>query len=544
MPWTAKDVDRFKKGLSQEKKKKWVSIANSVLRECQSNNEGNCEQKAIRTANSRVNANKMETEKFIVQSTASLDYEIRTETHQGKEHIVVPVVMMVEGVHNGSRGPLLHTAQELGHIVDSWNGIPVVIDHPQDSAGNYVSANSPQVVDQAVVGRVYNSYMDGQKLKGEAWLDASKLRAASPEAEQAIRQKQPVDVSVGVFNDEEDTEGEWNGEVYTAVARNHRPDHLALLPGAQGACSWSDGCGVRVNKELSETLNLNVNEMSKKEEFKVFKDLNGQGLAVIPMQVNQEGMMELLGKVRQKLDSMDTDYKMYFLEELYDDSVIYRVRNMEADTTTLYKVNYQINGDGKVEFNGDPAEVRRNITYETAMRRTKFNNNKNKSGMEVNADVKKKVDELIANTNSKFTNCDREWLEGQSLEQLKSLEPKREEPQETKLDANKAFEVLKENKPNKEQILELLSEEDKQAFNQGIKLYQEKRQKMVDTITNNTDAWKKEELEKMDFETLEKVAKTVKPAADYSGQNAGGQIETNTEQEEGVLLPPGVEPKK
>ena len=34
MPWSVSDVDKFKKGLSPEQKKKWVSIANSALASC------------------------------------------------------------------------------------------------------------------------------------------------------------------------------------------------------------------------------------------------------------------------------------------------------------------------------------------------------------------------------------------------------------------------------------------------------------------------------------------------------------------------------
>ncbi len=53
MPWTVKDVDGFKKGLTPAQKKKWVSIANGVLKECQSEGGKDCEGKAIRIANSK-----------------------------------------------------------------------------------------------------------------------------------------------------------------------------------------------------------------------------------------------------------------------------------------------------------------------------------------------------------------------------------------------------------------------------------------------------------------------------------------------------------
>lgn len=47
MPWTKSDVDKHKKGLTDAEKEKWVSIANSVLKD--SGDEG----KAIRIANAK-----------------------------------------------------------------------------------------------------------------------------------------------------------------------------------------------------------------------------------------------------------------------------------------------------------------------------------------------------------------------------------------------------------------------------------------------------------------------------------------------------------
>lgn len=48
VPWTVKDVDKHKKGLSLDQKVRWVRIANAILED-----EGD-EALAIRTANKRV----------------------------------------------------------------------------------------------------------------------------------------------------------------------------------------------------------------------------------------------------------------------------------------------------------------------------------------------------------------------------------------------------------------------------------------------------------------------------------------------------------
>lgn len=57
MPWSVSDVDKHKKGLTRKQKKRWVEIANSILRDCRETKPGdskNCEAQAIRIANSKV----------------------------------------------------------------------------------------------------------------------------------------------------------------------------------------------------------------------------------------------------------------------------------------------------------------------------------------------------------------------------------------------------------------------------------------------------------------------------------------------------------
>jgi len=54
MPWTVSDVDKHKKGLSAQQKRRWVKIANGILDECREMKQKDCEQRAIRIANSKV----------------------------------------------------------------------------------------------------------------------------------------------------------------------------------------------------------------------------------------------------------------------------------------------------------------------------------------------------------------------------------------------------------------------------------------------------------------------------------------------------------
>jgi len=255
MPWTTADVDSHKKGLSDEQKKKWVATANSALTACikKGGNDKSCAPQAIRIANGTTGH---EEGYATHKSMQEPNYKVTNRKHQGKQHLVVPVIMMVEGVHHGNHGLLFHSIDELGKYPESWDGIPVVVNHPEIE-GVSVSANYPDIIDEQTIGRIYNTFIDGNRLKAEAWIDEEKLRVLSAELLAQLQKGELIEVSVGVFNDEEIVAGDWNGEHYVAIARNHRPDHLALLLGSVGACSVADGCGIRVN--------IDVNNLIKKE---------------------------------------------------------------------------------------------------------------------------------------------------------------------------------------------------------------------------------------------------------------------------------------
>ena len=174
--------------------------------------------------------------------------EIRHETFDGRDHLVAPVVAIREMVLDSGFLP----AAEIGRFVEAWNGIPLVMDHPTER-GVPVSANRPEILERRGVGRLWNVRLEDGRLLGELWIDVEKARRLGGEALEALarlERGQPLEVSTGYFTDEEAVEGSFRGRRYEKVQRNLRPDHVALLPNAVGACSWADGCGApRVNHE-------------------------------------------------------------------------------------------------------------------------------------------------------------------------------------------------------------------------------------------------------------------------------------------------------
>lgn len=194
---------------------------------------------------------------------ANLAGPAKRVTRNGREYAVAPVTLLIPGVLNGSRGPLYYPEDEVKSRPGLWNGIPLVAYHPVRNGQN-VSANDPDVIAESGLGFVENDHFDSKlgKRRAEAWFDVEmtrnydkKLRQqGKPEILPRVDRGEPIEVSTGLFTDNQIQSGTWNGKGYTAIARNYRSDHLAVLPDQRGACSITDGCGVHNQAALPEAL--------------------------------------------------------------------------------------------------------------------------------------------------------------------------------------------------------------------------------------------------------------------------------------------------
>lgn len=446
------------------------------------------------------------------------DYQIREATFEGRDYIVIPAVMMKTGVHCGSRGAILHEIEELGRFVESWNGIPVTVDHPKEGNG-YVSANSPDQLEKSV-GKVFNTHQEDDKLKAEVWIDVQKLVAMSPQAHEHIMNKEPLDVSVGVFTDEIAAVGDWSGEHYDAVARNYRPDHLALLPGGQGACSWQDGCGIRANKkggEMGENKDPTLTIEGLKRQH-VESCLQDNTLSITDK-------VEALQRAIDKLDMQGEDsFMMHFLEDAFEDYIVYKRVTQRGNS--FFRQTYSVKDDDSVELTGEPEQVRRDVDY------VPINNNKKKEDkMSDNKSpcVMNKVERLIANERTAFTVDDREWLMELDESKLDKMEPK-----DVEVNTEGVVDEFKQSLQSIEDYIALMPEEMQQQVKGGLAMHTDKREQHIQHITNNTgDTWKREELEQMSTDHLEKLAGTI-TQKDYSAMGAHSKSDND------ILVPMGV----
>lgn len=484
------------------------------------------------------------------------NYTVRHEQFNGRRHVVVPVVMMVEGVHSGSGGPTFYTAEELSKFAAAWNGRPVPVDHPVDANGNPVSCNEPHIIERNVLGHVYNTYWDSGKLRAELWLDEAKTQQTAPRIASALRSGSVVEVSTGLFSDNIPTQGEFNGTYYEQIAQHIRPDHLALLPDTRGACSVEDGCGVRANsgKEVMEDLTEQIDKKNVKEKVKEFIDnLKEKYGPYVNLFVTQEaGFREISAKIQSKLDAMDDEMTVYYFMEAYDDYFIYRVRNREQGTDKLYKRGYTMNESGEVDFGSERTEVaekreyvpvqtqqaaNQSTTGEEAGQRTSNTPETNKESEVIGMEkVKELSRKLIDNKKTKFEEADREWLEAQSESVLNKLVPEEEEGETVEANAQQTQEPKQ---VSFEELLANAPREYQEHFQQGIQAYKEQQEELVTVILANSKDWTDEELRAKSISELKKIAGIIRQAPTapmYIGNGPGRQPEGN-KRESGMGFP-------
>ena len=248
---------------------------------------------------------------------------VKTGTLEGKKYRIVPMVMAVEGVLNGSGGKLYYPKEELKKTPCVWNHKPIVVYHPSMN-GAGISACSPEVLNTQKIGLIMNAKFESPALKAEAWLDMDRVEEIDDRIKTNLDKGIMTEVSTGLFTDNEATEGTFKGKKYDGIARNYRPDHLAVLPDQVGACSVADGAGLLRNAAS-------------------FSDI-------------QSRLQALLDKQNTKTDAEGATASPAYswIVDTYEDFFIYRAANTQGYTQQRYTKGA---APDTVEFVGDPVEV-------------------------------------------------------------------------------------------------------------------------------------------------------------------------------------------
>jgi hypothetical protein len=304
---------------------------------------------------------------FLVHN--SLSAAVRDDTFDGRPFLVAPVVAVKAGVLNGE----LLLADEINHFVEAWNNRPIMLTHPVNAQGAPISANAKPVLEAMSFGMLLNCAFKDNGLLGEIWIDLGKAKQLGGDAMlcvERLRTQQPIEVSTGYWCDPEPKSGTFNGQKYTAIQHNLRPDHLALLPHDLGACSWQDGCGVpRVN--VACTCQQQKKDTPVKENWLLSTLRSFLRSRRKPLTENiQQSADDIEDALQDALNAavMPGPYAMVCIEDFYPDSqlVIYYVCNYGGDMGMsegpLYQRSYTLDANGMATL-GDPVEVVEETRY-------------------------------------------------------------------------------------------------------------------------------------------------------------------------------------
>lgn len=304
--------------------------------------------------------------------------EIRTAEYNNLEHIVIPVVMMVEGVVWAANSPFpaLVLAEEFSKFPDGWNGRPIVGGHPYKH-GSPVSANAPDVLEENAFGFIFNTHVKGDRLCAEAWIDPVRAKRPGSVGERTLERikegTEILEVSVGVFTEIEDRKGIFNGLQYEGIWRDYVPDHLAILAeGDIGACSVEMGCGAMraatvhlvtaAGMQAMKREVLQVKDTPNTETKKGIKERFAAFLKSFTVTVAEDASdREVANLLDSALRASEPGY--LGIDEVFsaDGNVVFAV--MPEDRFVLKRRSFTLDG-GVVTLKDDGEEVVRKSTFE------------------------------------------------------------------------------------------------------------------------------------------------------------------------------------
>lgn len=427
---------------------------------------------------------------------------------EGREHIVVPTVMMTSGVVPGSSGPLLYEAAEMKKNPQAWNNRPIVVYHPVNKEGTPTTAADPTVLNTQKVGVVLNSqYTDKNgkpRWKSESWIDVARAKQLIPDVLEKIEKGEVIEVSTGLYTENEEKEGTHNGKKYKAIAKNFVPDHLAILPTGKGACSTADGAG------------LNANAAKAMKCSSCGGDLCCPGCDKGKQPVaNAMSFQKIFQTIQKGLDEKYGPYRV-MVQDVYPSFVVYGKRD-DNGNRKLFKQDYKVDNrkgeSTKVSFSGDSVPVEQITEYRTTD--GKFVGNLLYGGntpKESDMDKNQLVTAIITNSKGELAEADREWLLAKSEQWLKQLPygtPAAVNPVQPPAPVANAQPVAK---PTFQELLASADQATQEAIQEAMSAREVERGKLIQTITaNSNNTFTTEQLGQFKLPELRALAKIAAP---------------------------------
>lgn len=433
--------------------------------------------------------------------------KVSQKTLQGRNYLVAPVSMIVEGVWKGSAGPVYYEGNDIAMSVPAWNAKPITINHPETSDGTKVSGASPESLEKHAVGMVLNTKYDKRKkrLVAEAWFEIDRLNKVpgADIVQAALHAGEKLEVSTGLYIDAQPLQGTFANNAYVAKATNYRPDHLAIILQGEGACSLKDGAGLLVNK---------AEKPSRPERL---PELVG----------NAKNLSEIVDQVRQavyathEVMTAEGPNTYCYIVAVYDKYVIFE--KSSQGESAYFRQNYAMES-GLVKLIGNATPVTRKVTYSVQ--------NQKQENMERK--------DLISKLGSEHA----EFVTNMSDDQFKAFE-KALAPAPAPAPVQSPAKIVCN---SVSELLEHASDGVKNQVNDALDLAVKTREALIDKIVANTkDSFTKEELASFTTAHLNKLATVIAAPAPRQNQGVyageafvGNQLSGSTASSESVPLPP------
>ncbi|MGI9504223.1 MAG: hypothetical protein ACR2RE_14335, partial [Geminicoccaceae bacterium] len=372
------------------------------------------------------------------------------------------------------------------------------------------------------------------KLVMEAWVDLLKADDVGDTAVdliEALEKGEGVDVSVGAFIDSVARPGTHQGKVFARTQTGYVPDHVALLPGQTGACSWEDGCGApRVNQAIKDnTMTLQMTKGQGEPPLKSNCSCGGKDGDCTcddgPMEHSITGVLQFKAhaigdQARRRIIAMALNEKLgqdmfFMIVEVFDDTVIYEARG------GVFSREYTINEeDGTVTLSDDPVQGALVAEFMpiTVQQEEPMN------------EREKAVNGLIANEAAPWSDDDRQFLMDMADDKFAKLttEPKAAEAGGGKGEAFPKVEIepaanAGDAPQSAEQYLAAAPAEVREILTDGMAERGRARADLIGKIkANESNQFTDEELQAMGSNQLRKLA-----ALSFADANAGRPAAAN-----------------
>lgn len=448
--------------------------------------------------------NKTQSERIkITLKSAQPIYPIKYQMVGDVNHLTIPCTLIKEGVFTGVfQNTLYYTADALSSSIDKFDGLPVSIEHPPlDDSVHSGEITHPEFISK-LVGFVKDPIFNKETKAVDAtlFLNMAKLPTVSPMALGTILNEQPMDVSTGGTNLVEFTVGEFDGKEYMGIVHETKPDHLALLPNEEGACSWEKGCGIGVHLQSGDGKHVPMQLR------------RGDVTEVLEYNISYVKVVDL---IRDVLWSMENKDVWYSLKEVTETYVIYSKHPTGAGKE-YYKTEYNYSETkGTVEFTGNPVQVYKQVVYSEESTEQL---GKNKGGSPDMADCtcsEEKINELIE-LNVGFTEDNKEELKNLSedsidgfISKAKEFNKKAEVTPVKELnetgDKDKIKAHLQGLKEEGFNFMDLMDDSVKNEIGRALRFHESQHSQMVEQLAKSQDVFSKEELEKKDVDELVKI---------------------------------------